>query len=157
MAAAQSIDRTAFLGHLRASELVSAERLKEITRRSKRTNSGRAIARALLADGTLTRFQAERLLMGRSSGFLLGQYRILEQIGRGGMGRVYKAEHRTMKRIVALKVLAPELLKTDRTVELFLREVRAAAQLVHPNIVTAFDASEEKGSRHYLVMEFVDG
>src|SRR5262249_45295053 len=102
------------------------------------------------------RFQAERLLMGRTAGFLLGQYRVLEQIGKGGMGRVYKAEHRTMKRVVALKVLASTLLETERAVELFLHEVRAVAQLVHPNIVTAFDANAVDG-RFYLVLEYVDG
>ena len=72
------------------------------------------------------------------------------------MGRVFKAEHRTMGRVVALKVLAPDLLRTDRAQEMFLREVRAAAQLVHPNIVTAYDANEIDG-RFFLVMEFVDG
>jgi serine/threonine-protein kinase len=104
----------------------------------------------------LTRFQAERLLIGRSTGFFLNQYRILDQLGRGGMGRVYKAEHRTMNRIVALKILSPNLLVTDRAQDLFLREVRAVARLVHPNIVTAFDANHV-ADRYYLVLEYVNG
>src|SRR5207237_2246903 len=79
-----------------------------------------------------------------------------DQLGRGGMGRVFKAEHRTMQRIVALKVLAAELLSTERAVELFLHEVRAVAHLVHPNIVAAYDANEVNG-RYYLVLELVDG
>jgi serine/threonine-protein kinase len=110
----------------------------------------------MVEKGLLTKFQAERLLVGRTAGFLLGQYRVLDQIGRGGMGRVFKAEHRTMGRIVALKVLTPDLLRTDRAQEMFLREVRAAAQLVHPNIVTAYDANQI-GERYYMVMEYVDG
>ena len=61
------------------------------------------------------------------------------------MGRVFKAEHLTMQRIVALKVLSPGLLQTERARELFLREVRAVGQLVHPNIVTAYDANEVEG------------
>jgi serine/threonine-protein kinase len=156
MAASPSIDRPTFLGHLRQSGLVGDEQLAQIARRFEDQPRGRVVARALVSEGILTRFQAERLLVGRTAGFLLGQYRILEQIGRGGMGRVYKAEHRTMHRLVALKVLASDLLSTDRAVEMFLHEVRAVAQLVHPNIVTAFDANEVNG-RYYLVLEYVDG
>src|SRR5713226_6247654 len=106
--------------------------------------------------GILTAFQAELILRGKTDGFNLGQYRILDQIGRGGMGRVFKAEHMTMNRIVALKVLSNALTRTERARQLFQREVRAAAKLVHPNIVTAYDANET-GDRLYLVMEFVDG
>ncbi|MBI1832477.1 MAG: serine/threonine protein kinase, partial [Planctomycetes bacterium] len=69
---------------------------------------------------------------------------------------VYKAVHQTMNRVVALKVLSPQLVNTERARELFAREVQAAAQLSHPNIVMAFDANEYEG-RHYLAMEYVDG
>ena len=72
------------------------------------------------------------------------------------MGRVFKAEHQTMKRVVALKVLAPELLQTERAQELFEREVRVVASLTHPNIVAAYDADRVDG-RCFLVLEFVDG
>jgi serine/threonine-protein kinase len=156
MSGPQSIDRPTFLAHLRQSGLLTPGQLEEIEHQLPTINRGRAVARLLVDRGLLTRFQAERLLIGRTAGFILGQYRILDQIGRGGMGRVYKAEHRTMGRVVALKVLAPELMKTDRALELFLREVRAAARLIHPNVVHAYDANESLG-RHYLVMEFVDG
>jgi serine/threonine-protein kinase len=156
MAAAHSMDRQTFLAHLRQSGLVSDEQLAAIARDHADQPRGRPIARALVEKEVLTRFQAERLLMGRNTGFLLGQYRVLEQIGRGGMGRVYKAQHRTMHRLVALKVLAADLLATERAIDLFLHEVRAIAQVVHPNIVTAFDANEVNG-RYYLVLEYVDG
>src|SRR5207302_191136 len=106
------------------------------------TDRGRVLARALVERGLLTRFQAEMLLAGRTDGFVLGQYRILDQIGRGGMGRVFKAEHQTMNRVVALKVLSGSLMRTDRAKQLFQREVRAAARLTHPNIVTAYDANQ---------------
>src|SRR5205814_1338081 len=114
------------------------------------------VARALVEQGQLTKFQAELLLAGRTTGFFLGQYRILEQIGQGGMGRVFKATHQAMNRTVAIKVLAPQHTKTEKARQLFQREVRAAGKLLHPNIVTAYDANENDG-RLYLVMEYVDG
>jgi eukaryotic-like serine/threonine-protein kinase len=156
MAAPQTIDRQTFLANVRQSGLVRAEQLAEAVRGLPDTNRGRLVARALVEAGLLTRFQAERLLAGRTAGFFLGQYRILDQVGRGGMGRVFKAEHLTLQRVVALKVLMPHALESDRARELFLREVRAAAQLVHPNIVTAYDANETDG-RFFLVLEYVDG
>ncbi len=150
-----SIERR-FWPTLRQSKLVTDAQLAGVLRELPQTNRGRLIVRALVEKELLTRFQAERLLAGRNTGFLLGQYRILDQLGRGGMGRVFKAEHATMKRVVALKVLASDLMKSERARDLFLREVRAIAQLVHPNIVTAYDANEDDG-RYYLVLEFVDG
>jgi serine/threonine-protein kinase len=149
-------DRQTFLANLRQSGLLSEKRLETVLQGLPDTERGKTVARALVDAGLLTRFQAERLLVGRTQGYFLGPYRILEQLGRGGMGRVYKAEHRTMGRAVAIKVLAPHLVKTERALELFQREIRAISQLVHPNIVTAYDASEENG-RRYLVLEFVDG
>ena len=84
------------------------------------------------------------------------RYRIIELIGKGGMGDVYKAEHRLMHRPVALKLINQDLVKNKQAVERFRREVRAAARLTHPNIVTAHDA-EQAGDVHFLVMEFVNG
>jgi serine/threonine-protein kinase len=150
------VDRQTFLTNLLRSGLVTQEEVARVTAELPDTPRGRVLARAFVERGLLTKFQAERLLVGRVSGFFLGQYRILDQLGSGGMGRVFKAEHRTMKRIVALKVLAPDLMRTARAQELFLHEVRAVAQLVHPNIVTAYDANEVQG-RYYLVLEYVDG
>ncbi len=156
MAVSQPMDRQTFLAHLRRSGLVADEELAGVLPRLPASDRGQAVARGLVELGVLTRFQAERLLAGRAAGFVLGQYRVLDEIGRGGMGRVYRAEHRTMGRLVALKVLAPQLVQTDRARQLFLREVRALSRLVHPNIVTAYDANESAG-RFYLVLELVDG
>jgi eukaryotic-like serine/threonine-protein kinase len=115
-------------------------------------------AAVLVQKGVLTRFQAKLLLAGRHRGFKLGAYVIKEQIGQGGMGAVYLAEHETLRRKVALKVLAPA--KDDGNaklaVERFLREARAAAALDHPNIVRIHDVAKE-GNVHYLVMEYVEG
>jgi serine/threonine-protein kinase len=151
-----STDRQTFLANLRQSGLVRPDELKALAARLPQTERGRVVARALVERGVLTKFQAERLLVGITSGFVLGQYRILDQLGRGGMGRVFKAVHQTMNRVVALKVLAPHLVETGKAQLLFLREMRAVAQLSHPNIVTAYDANQ-LSDRYYLVMEYVDG
>ncbi|MGL4419304.1 MAG: serine/threonine-protein kinase, partial [Gemmataceae bacterium] len=115
-------------------------------------------AALLVQKGLLTRFQAKLLLTGRYRGFRLGAYIIREQIGQGGMGAVYLAEHETLRRKVALKVLTPP--KQDAngklTIERFLREARAAAALDHPNIVRIHDVAQH-GEVHYLVMEYVEG
>jgi serine/threonine protein kinase len=84
------------------------------------------------------------------------RYRVLEVLGRGGMGVVYKAIHRLMDRVVALKVLNRDLTARPGFAERFRREVKAAARLAHPNIVTAHDA-DESGGVHFLVMEHVAG
>lgn len=84
------------------------------------------------------------------------RYRIVELIGCGGMGNVYRAEHRLMNRTVAIKVINSQLVRQSQAVERFRREVQAAAKLSHPNIVAAFDA-EQAGDVHFLVMEFVEG
>lgn len=84
------------------------------------------------------------------------RYEILGKLGAGGMGVVFKAEHRIMGRTVALKVLNSRMTATEGAVERFRREVRLASRLGHPNIVTAYDA-DEAGGLHFLVMEHVEG
>lgn len=84
------------------------------------------------------------------------RYQILERLGEGGMGSVYKAQHRLMNRPVALKIINSQLVNHPGAIERFHREVQAAARLAHPNIVAAHDA-EQAGNVHFLVMEFVDG
>jgi serine/threonine protein kinase len=84
------------------------------------------------------------------------RYQIIELIGRGGMGVVYKARHKLMERMVALKIISAHLLDNPGAIERFRREVKAAAALSHPNIVTAFDA-ESVGEFTFLAMEYVPG
>ena len=85
-----------------------------------------------------------------------GSYVLLEKLGAGGMGEVYKAEHRRMERVVAVKTLHSKALDSPEAVERFHREVKAAGKLSHPNVVTAHDAGDVEGV-HFLAMEYVDG
>jgi serine/threonine protein kinase len=87
---------------------------------------------------------------------LLPDYDILEEIGRGGMGIVYKAQQQSRQRVVALKVIRKERLSHPEVVRRFRREVQAAARLSHPNIVLVYD-SDEEGDTHFLAMEYVPG
>src|SRR6266704_5230528 len=84
------------------------------------------------------------------------RYRIEELLGTGGMGAVYKTEHRLMQRTVALKVINPKFIQSKQALERFRREAQAAARLIHPNIIHAYDA-EQAGDVHFLVMEYVKG
>ncbi len=122
----------------------------------KRDAGPQALAREMVRRRMLTSYQAARVCQGRARGLVLGNYVLLDQIGQGGMGEVFKAEHRRMKRLVALKILPQSAMQSDRSIRRFQREVQAAAKLVHPNIVTAYDADEADGTC-FLVMEYVDG
>jgi WD40 repeat protein/predicted Ser/Thr protein kinase len=84
------------------------------------------------------------------------RYRMLTWLGAGGMGVVFKAEHRLMERTVALKIIQKSLTERTEAVERFRQEVKAAARLSHPNIVVAYDA-EQAGDLHFLVMEYIEG
>ncbi len=86
----------------------------------------------------------------------LGNFELMQRIGQGGMGAVYKARQVTLDRIVALKVLPPTLAKQPTFIERFLREARASARLSHPNIVSGIDVGED-GGVYYFAMEFIEG
>jgi len=93
----------------------------------------------------------ESILSGR-----LGQYELLEVIGQGGMGVVYKGRHDRLERIVAIKVLTEERTRDSHALERFDREIKAIGRLDHENVVRAADAGQDEG-HHYLVMDFVEG
>ena len=117
---------------------------------------GQELATMLFRQGKLTKFQAQTVYRGKTNGLILGDYVVLDELGAGGMGQVFRAQHRRMKRTVALKILPAELTKSETSVNRFHQEVEAAARLIHPNVVTAFDAGVAK-KIHFLVMEFVEG
>jgi serine/threonine protein kinase len=113
-------------------------------------------ANALIKANLLTQFQARQLLSGKFRGLVLGVYKVLRPIGQGGMGVVCLAEHMTLHRRVALKILPAQHAGDRLALERFMREARSTAALDHPNIVRLHDVCQDGGS-HFLVMELVDG
>ena len=113
------------------------------------------LGRKLVRRGLLTHWQLQMLFSGREA-FTLGNYRLLDLLGRGGMGTVLKAEHVFLGRIVAIKVMARRMVNSPKHIARFQQEIRAAAALSSPHVVRAIDA-ESAGSSHFLVMEYVEG
>src|SRR5947209_12873197 len=154
-----------FLNRIIDSHLLSWSQLEQfLNSRPERTaSSAQELVRVLIAEGLLTEFQVARILAGQTFGLVLGNYRIVERIGAGGMGTVYKAEHIHMKRAVAIKVLVSEEDEQSIHLQRFFSEMQATAVLSHANIVLAFDAGEiavpssANQVLRYLVMEYVPG
>ncbi|MFL5331187.1 MAG: serine/threonine-protein kinase [Gemmataceae bacterium] len=116
-----------------------------------------ALAAALVRRGLLTRFQARQLLMGASKGLVLGPYRILAMLGRGGSGKVYLARDTRMEKAVALKVLPPHKAREEeRHLTRFQREMELAHEVDHPNVAKAYEAGVS-GGVHYIALEYVPG
>ena len=141
---------------LEESGILAGETLADFIPPKATPQDAQELLRALIRKKKLTKFQAEQILQGKGKGLLLGNYLLIDKIGQGGMGAVYKAEHRRMKRIVAVKMLPPAMLNNPDAAARFQREVEAAAKLEHPNIVAAFDADNANGI-HLLVMQYVEG
>jgi len=137
------------------------------------------LAKHLFQQGLLTKYQLSQLIAGRDDDLVLGPYCLLDRIGEGGGGQVFKARHRVMNRLVALKRIRPDRARKDDTpqailedtgaltneaalaarptaVQRFFQEAQLAAHLDHPNVVRSFDAGQV-GEICYLVMEYVDG
>jgi serine/threonine-protein kinase len=146
---------TDLLQSLRDAALLDAEQVKAVVG----TFGGdvSALVDDLVRRGWLTAFQAERVLQNEAGHLQIGQYLLLDILGEGGMGRVYKALHRRLNRLVALKTIREECLSKDPdATSRFEREARAAAALQHPNIVTLYDFDAINGVQ-FLAMEFIQG
>src|SRR5262245_52047938 len=147
---------------LRRSNLVDEAKLTAFLENASRTHGEAALedqnklADLLVEANLITRWQADKLLAGKHRGFRLGKYKLLGEIGKGGMSRVYLAEHELMKRRVAVKVLPKNRVNDSSYLERFRLEARAVAKLDDPNIVRAYDIDNED-KVHYIVMEYVDG
>ena len=147
-----------FLAQAQTADLLSAEAVERVgSALLGQAVTADEVAAHLVRDRVLTSFQAEQLLAGRAEDCVLaGRYHLLESLGAGGMGTVYRARDAQLNRLVAVKVMATHLISDPRAVARFQREARALAQVSHPAIVQAFDAGQHKG-QHFLVMEFVSG
>jgi serine/threonine-protein kinase len=114
------------------------------------------LARELAFRGWLTPFQVEQTLAGQASTLILGSYVLLEPLGEGGMGRVFRARNWKLDRIVAIKLLRDDQARQPAVIARFQREIRALGRIDHPNIVRAIDADFRPGKLYY-VMEFIEG
>ena len=154
-----SITYDQFVQNLEDLEIMNADEVRAFW--SQKTDSAeepdpQSLAGQLVRARKLTKYQAVRVYQNKHQGLMLDKYLIEEQIGRGGMGVVFRARHRRMNRLVAIKILPRSVTHSEQIGRRFQREVEAAAKLIHPNIVTAFDADKHKG-RDFLVMEYVKG
>jgi serine/threonine protein kinase len=115
-----------------------------------------ALAGKLLRRGWLTPYQINWLVRGHVADLVLGHYVLLEPLGVGGMGQVFKARETRLGRLVALKVLRKERIYKPEVIDRFYHEIQAAARLSHPNVIHAYDA-EQIGDTHVFAMEYVEG
>jgi len=148
---------TAFITAIESTGLLDAARMAELRSLVPQfPDDAQSLAREIVNRGWFTAFQIKAIWKGESRELFIGPFVLLEKIGEGGMGEVFKARHRHMGRDVALKVIRREKLASPEAVRRFRQEMEAAARLSHPNVVMAYDADAD-GERHFVAMEFVDG
>ena len=146
-----------FLRQVRQSRLLTESQWERLQQSfsDDRLGSPAEIVERLVSWGTLTPWQGEMLLAGKRS-FQLGKYRLENLLGNGASGTVFLARQTGLDRLVALKVLTPQVVQDRGLVARFHRETQSLAAVTSPHLVTAFDA-ESQGALHYLVMEYVPG
>ena len=148
-----------FADFVKRSQLVEPSDVDDVVAdlSATREPSAANVAERLVSSGKLTKFQAKLLLSGKHRGFIIkDKYKILDQVGSGGMGKVFLCEHLILRRRVALKTLNSSQLSDPSAVDRFMREARAIAALDDPNIIRVYDV-ERDGPSPLMVMEYVDG
>lgn len=146
-----------FVEAVRASALLPAAEMDALAAAAAQPDAdAEEIVKDLVRRDLLTAYQVRRLWKGQGAELVLNQYVLLDPIGEGGMGEVFKARHTRLDREVALKVMRKEKLAKPASVKRFKREIRAAATLAHENVVMAYDA-DQAGDVHFFAMEYVDG
>ena len=151
-------DGKEFLELVRKSDVADSKRLDGYLQQLRAPLSAdpARLAAQLVEAGLITAYQSSQILQGKWKRFSIGKYRILDQLGKGGMASVFLCEHKLMRRRVAVKVLPSAKANDPTALERFYREARAVAALDHPNIVHAYDIDQDE-SLHFLVMEYVEG
>jgi serine/threonine-protein kinase len=146
-----------YLSALEKSKLLGGEQLVQAQNLAGSTSDAAAFAKALARENLVSRWQAGTLLaLGPRAQLRLGKYKLIERLGKGGMGTVFLAEHVTMNRRVALKIVPRSIAEDRASLDRFFAEARAIAALDHPNIVQAYSVDNEM-DRYFIVMEYVDG
>lgn len=148
---------SALVDTLEQIQLLTPEQLEEVkTALVPKHGEAKALAQELVNRKWITVFQGKQLLMGYGKSLILGSYLLLDRVGKGGVGQVFKAKHRYMNRIVAVKTLHPDAFKDKEAMQRFRREIEVASQLAHPNIVHAYEAGPI-GSVLALILEYAEG
>ena len=146
-----------FVEGLKKSGMLNSEQIDHIVTLAMAPEADpQVIARDIVQQGWLTPFQVKMIWKGRGDELIINQYVLVDRLGEGGMGEVYRARHRRMERDVALKVIRKERINSPEAIKRFQREIQTAAQLAHENIVMAYDA-DHYGDKHFFAMEYVEG
>ncbi len=147
--------RWSFFRSLRTSNLLSPEDVDLLERETAHAELN-DIQQMLLDQELLTPYQLKRIIDGKAAGLVLGQYRILDVLGGGGFGQVFKASHTVLDRVVALKLMTADYCRSRLLKDVFRRELAAVRRLNHPNIASTCDANIIDGTL-FLAMEYVPG
>jgi serine/threonine protein kinase len=148
-----------FLRNVLRSGLLSREELQETLRSLTKNmrDQPEALAEHLVSAGRLTRFQAQKLLLGITAGLILGPFQLQAPLGRGGMGMVYLAFDPRSGQHVALKILSPRKARAEeRHLTRFQREMELSRRLKHPHLAQTLDAGVNRGV-HYIALEYIPG
>jgi len=158
MPAPRTIDQ--FLDVVKKSGVLDENRLEtragQLLRSVSPPNDPQSLASILIKEGLITRWQADQFLQGKSRGFQIGKYNILEKLGAGGMSLVYLCKDKTLPLRVAVKVLPKSMADDETMLKRFQREARATVTLDHQHVIHAY-AIDQTDQFHYMVMEYVDG
>ncbi len=150
-----------FVDVVHRSKLISKEKLIDVLSSGCRQSGGlpkraEEVANFLLEEKLITSWQQKNLLMGKSRGFFLGDYRLLSHLGTGGMSSVFLAQHMLIDRQVAIKILPAANVNEGSFQQRFEQEARATSRLSHPNVVRVFDF-DNQGDTQYMVLEYIAG
>jgi eukaryotic-like serine/threonine-protein kinase len=145
-----------FVGALQQLPVLDDEQRRQLPALQRQFPDLGILAEELVQRGWLTVYQAKQLMAGKGAQLVLDQYILLDLLGRGGMGDVFKARQWRIKREVAIKLIRRDAMASPSTLERFQREAVTAAKLAHPNVITVFDSNTANGVP-FLVMEFIEG